>query len=321
MRRVPVIACLGGLIVATGMLLTNSFEILGQERSDDSYEVGRTPWGDPDLQGVWDQTTGTPLERSLEHSDREFITDEEAVSREEKRFSGFDNPDRGPRNPTGDYGSVWREGSKNSLTRTSLIVDPSDGRIPTLTQSGIDEQEQRETLRASRGAADSWTDRGLWERCMTRGTPRIPNNYNSNWHILQTPTHVVIHQEMIHENRIIPIDGRQGLGSEIVQWNGVSRGHWEGDTLVVEISQFNDQQRMRGGFPLDTATVVERFRRVSEDDLDYQFTINDPDQFTKPWTVSLPLIKGTRYFEYACHEGNYGMTNILSGHRAEEGAK
>ena len=146
----------------------------------------------------------------------------------------------------------------------------------------------------------------------------VPNNYNSNWHILQTRDHVVIHQEMIHENRIIPIDGRAGLGPDMLQWNGVSRGRWEGDTLVVEITQFNDTQRLRGGYPLNTARVIERFTRVGPEDLDYQFTIDDPTQFTKPWTVSLPLIQGTTYYEYACHEGNYGMTNILAGHRAQE---
>ena len=305
-------------LIALGMLLTlGPSRVQGQENAED-YTVPRTPWGDPDIQGVWDQTTGTPLQRSEEISDREFLTEEEATEREESRFARFDNPDRGPRNPTGDYGSVWREGSKNSLTRTSLIVDPPSGRIPELTAAGKEARAAREMRRTTRGPADSWEDRGLWERCMTRGTPRIPNNYNSNWHILQTPTHVVIHQEMIHENRIIPIDGRAGLGSDILQWNGVSRGHWEGDTLVVEITQFNDKQQVRGGYLLNTARVVERFRRVGPDNLDYEFTIEDDIQFTMPWTVSLPLIKGTTYYEYACHEGNYGMTNILAGHRAQE---
>lgn len=318
----PTVVAGAVLVIGTSLFVgpLGSTDLQGQETKEatDGYTMPRTPWGDPDIQGVWDQTTGTPLQRSEEHAEREFLSEDEASVREEDRFAGFDNPDRGPRNPTGDYGSVWREGSKNSLTRTSLIIDPPEGRIPDLTPAGKDAQAAREQRRASRGPADSWEDRGLWERCMTRGTPRIPNNYNSNWHILQTPTHVVIHQEMIHENRIIPIDGRAGLGPDILQWNGVSRGHWEGDTLVVEISQFNAKQQVRGGYPLNTARVVERFTRVGPNDLGYQFTIEDPDQFTTPWTVSLPLIKGTTYYEYACHEGNYGMTNILAGHRSEE---
>ncbi len=279
----------------------------------------RTPWGDPDLQGIWDQTTGTSLERPDSHVGRESLSDEEAAEREQKRFAQFDNPDRGPRNPTGDYGSVWREGSKNSLTRTALIVDPPDGKIPPLTREAETAAAARRQARGQRGPADSWEDLSLWTRCITRGTPRVPNNYNSNWHILQTPNYVVIHQEMIHENRIIPLNGDHDPDLSIRQWNGVSRGHWEGDTLVVETTSFNDKQRFRG-YPLNTARVVERFTRVGPDDLDYEFTIDDPATFTTPWTVSLPFIKGTEHYEYACHEGNYGMTNILAGARVQEKA-
>jgi hypothetical protein len=158
-------------------------------------------------------------------------------------------------------------------------------------------------------------DRSLWERCITRGTPRIPNNYNSNWHILQTPEHVAIVQEMIHEIRVIPLDGRPHLSGSVRQWLGDSRGRWDGDTLVVETANFSDQAEFRG-FSLRGARLTERFRRIGPDEIDYQFTIEDASTYTRPWTVSLPLSRGTQYFEYACHEGNYGLRNILSGARA-----
>jgi hypothetical protein len=278
-----------------------------------TFKVPRTSWGHPDLQGVWDQTTGTPLERPAELKGRKFLTDQEALQREQARFSQFDQPGRA--GGTGDYGSVWREGSKNALNRTSLIVDPDDGRVPPLTPGAKNAAEARSRARQARGEADSWFDRSLWERCITRGTPRIPNNYNSNWHILQTPDHVMIVQEMIHETRIIPLDRRPRLGGNVRQWLGDSRGRWEGDTLVVETTNFNDEAEFRG-FSLRNARLTERFRRTAQDEIDYDFTIDDSSTYTRPWTVSLPMTRGTQYFEYACHEGNYGLRNILSGARA-----
>jgi hypothetical protein len=287
----------------------------------ESFSPPRTPWGHPDLQGVWDSTTGTPLERPDDLAGKEFLTDEEAIERERRRFAQFDNPDRGPGNPTGDYGSEWRDGSRNGLNRTSLIVMPRDGKLPPLTAEGQRIQRERQEARRARGTADTWEDRNLWERCLTRGTPRIPNNYNSNWHILQTPTHVVIEQEMIHETRVVPIDGRPHLPPAIRQWNGDARGRWEGDTLVVVTKNFNDKQEFRG-LPLTTATLVERFTRTGPDSLDYDFTIEDPRVYTAPFTVGLPMTRQTEgYFEYACHEGNYGLMNILTGARAEDAGR
>jgi hypothetical protein len=309
-----------GLLAATMALVwLPPMSVAGQSRSA-AWTPPRTAWGHPDLQGVWDSTTGTPLERPADLAGKEFLTEEEAIERERTRFAQFDRADRGPRNPTGDYGSEWREGSKNGLNRTSLIVDPKDGRLPPLTPEGRRAADARAQRRKSRGPADSWEDRSLWERCLTRGTPRIPNNYNSNWHILQTPDTVVIHQEMIHENRIIPIDGRPHVGNGIRLWNGDPRGRWEGNTLVVETTNFNEKQEFQR-FPLDRATLVERFTRTAPDKLDYTFTIEDPSTFTRPFTVLLPMTKNDAgYFEYACHEGNYGMEGILAGHRAEERA-
>jgi hypothetical protein len=317
-----IIACaaLVGLPQASARLAAQTTPPASAGKAEAAWTPLKTAWGHPDLQGIWDSTTGTPLERPADLAGKEFLTDAEAEEREKKRFAQFDSADRGPGNPTGDYGSVWREGSKNALNRTSLIVDPKNGKLPPLTADGQRIATARRDARRTRGAADSWEDRSLWERCLTRGTPRIPNNYNSNWHILQTPDYVVIHQEMIHETRVIPLDGRPHLGAGLRQWNGDARGRWEGDTLVVETTNFNDLQEFRG-FPLTRARLIERFRRTGADTVDYQFTIDDRATYTAPFTVSLPMTRnGEGYFEYACHEGNYGLTNILSGERAMEKA-
>ena len=287
------------------------------QQAEAGWAPPRTPWGHPDLQGVWDQTTGTPLERAADAGDREFLSEEEAAERERRRFAAFDAPPR--TGSPGNYGSQWRDGSRNALTRTSLIVDPPDGRIPALTLAG----ERRAAENAARRRdhpADSWTDRNLWERCITRGTPRVPNNYNSNILILQTPDAVVMLNEMINETRVVPLDGRPHVASGVRLWNGDSRGRWEGDTLVVETTNFSDQQVFRG-FPVGNLRLVERFTRTGPDSIDYEMTLSDPSTYTRAWTVVLPMIaNGGGMFEYACHEGNYGMEGILAGHRAEETA-
>jgi len=278
----------------------------------------RTPWRHPDLQGIWDQTTGTPLERSSQLADREFLTEEEAVARETRRFQRFDEAPR--QGSPGNYGSQWRDGSRNALTRTSLIVDPSDGRIPALTRAAERIGEERTAYR-SQHPADSWMDRNLWERCITRGLPRVPNNYNSNMLILQTPGAVVILNEMINETRVISLDGRPHVASFIRQWNGDSRGRWEGDTLVVETTNFDAKQVFRG-FSVETLQLVERFTRTGPDQIDYQMTLTDPETYSSPWTVALPMMRSEGpVFEYACHEGNLGMEGILAGHRAEEASQ
>ena len=248
--------------------------------ADAGWTPARTSWGHPDLQGIWDQTTGTPLERAAEVADREFLSDEEAAERERLRFAAFDAAPR--QGSPGNYGSQWRDGSRNALTRTSLIVDPPDGRIPPLTPAA-EQRAAANQVRRRDHPADSWEDRNLWERCITRGTPRVPNNYNSNILILQTPDTVVLLNEMINETRVVSLDGRPHLEPDIRLWNGDSRGHWEGDTLVVEMM------------------------------------LDDPTMYTQPWTAVLPMIEtGGPIFEYACHEGNYGMEGILAGHRTEE---
>ena len=283
-----------------------------------SAEVPFTPWGHPDLQGIWDQTTGTPLERPEDFGEHLFLEEEEAVAREAQRFQAFDEAPRP--GSAGNYGSQWRDGSRNALTRTSLIVDPPDGRIPALTPAA---QRRVEARRASRRdhPADSWLDRNLWERCVSRGVPRVPNNYNSYLLILQTPVAVVILNEMINETRVIYLDGRSNIPSNVRVWNGDSRGRWEGDTLVVETTNLDDRQVFRG-FPVGNLRLIERFTRVGANQIDYRMTLNDPGTYSRPWTVVLPMTKTDGpMFEYACHEGNLGMEGILSGHRAEEAAK
>ena len=303
-------------VIAVGAIALAVAPVAAQEPGS-GWTPERTAWGHPDLQGIWDQTTGTPLERAADAADREFLSDEEAAERERRRFAAFDAPPRA--GSPGNYGSQWRDGSRNALTRTSLITDPADGRMPALTPAG----ERRVAANRARRRdhpADSWADRNLWERCITRGTPRIPNNYNSNILILQTPDTVVLLNEMINETRVVPLDGRPHLPDGVRLWNGDSRGRWDGDTLVVETSNFSPQQQFRG-HPVGGLRLVERFTRTAPDRIDYEMTLDDPATYTRPWTVVLPMtLTGGPIYEYACHEGNYGMEGILAGHRAEEAA-
>jgi hypothetical protein len=286
----------------------------------------RTSWGHPDLQGTWSNATTTPLERPNGSSDKDALSDEETSSVDQKTASNLNTDRRDGAGTDVDvsraYNEFWWERGK-SIGRTSLIVDPADGRIPPLTPAGQKQADSLAAARQARGPADSWEDRNLHERCIVyHSVPPLPTGYNNNYQILQTPDYVAILSEMIHETRLIPLNGRPHLAQNIRQWFGDSVGHWEGDTLVVETTNFtalNDlNQRIRRGSGL-TLTVTERFTRVDADKIDYRFTVNDPTTFTKPWTAELPMIKlDAPIYEYACHEGNYGMEGILSGHRAQE---
>ena len=282
-----------------------------------STEPPRTPWGDPDLQGVWSYATVTPLQRPAD-LDRKFFTSEEVAAWNARAKA--DRPDRPGVDP-GAYNAFWVDrGQVLPDRRTSQIVDPPDGRLP-LNGRG---QTQVAALREHRRMhpADSWMDRSAWDRCITyHGVPPVGTSYNNTYHILQTPEHVAIHVENIHDVRIISIDGRPHLGDGIRQWNGDSRGHWEGNTLVVETINYSDKTELR--FPSTPNTrAVERFTRVDENNIDYQFTIEDAEIYTQPWTVDRPMPRMPDYviYEYACHEGNYGLHNILAGARVEEAA-
>ena len=299
------------------------------------WTPGRTPWGEPDLQGLWTNATITPLERPEEFAGKPFLTGEE-IAQLEKRALRDQFADRVPRaGDPGTYNQVWFDRGTRAVPtrRTSLILDPPDGRIPWTPEAR--KHYERSRARYGVGPFDSWLDMDTGERCLTDGLPMVPTQgYNMNYRILQTAGYVVILHEMFHEFRIIPLDGRPHLGQQIGQWLGDPRGHWEGDTLVVETTNFADKthywwaEAWRASRP--SLRLVERFTRIDEDTIDYQFTMYDPESFTRPWTAMIPMTTNQaergvtvgEMFEYACHEGNYSLPNILGGARAaEEAAK
>ena len=278
----------------------------------------RTPWGHPDLMGTWSYASLTPLQRPDALADREFFTAEEAAER--NLAVTLDRPP--PPGSVGSYNALWFDrGRVSPDLRTSLIVDPPNGRLPTRGEVVERQAARRAYLRDH--PADSWLDRSNWDRCITyHGVPPVSTGYNNTYQILQTPTHVAIRVENIHDVRVIPIDGRPRLDDRIRQWNGDSRAHWDGDTLVVETANFSDQTVHR--FPSSRHTkAVERFRRVGPDRIDYRFTIEDPTVYTRPWTAVRPMPRLDDYiiYEYACHEGNYAMTNILTVERVREAGR
>jgi hypothetical protein len=295
-----------------------------------TWSAPRTPWGDPELQGTWNNATSTPLERPSEFAGKPVLTDDEALELEEQAKSRRDSPPRA--GDPGTYNSFWSDSDRSGvLTRTSLIVDPPDGRIPPLTPEAKKRDAARVEVRRGRGPADSYEDRNRWERCLARGLPMAPGPYNNSYQILQTPESVVILMEMIHDVRIIPLDGRPH--GRIRSWLGDSRGRWEGNTLVVDTINFADKLDGNPYLPAhrgamfqhtgsgETLHLIERFTRVDADTINYEFTMDDPQTFTKPWTALVPMVKTEdQAYEYACHEGNYGLANILRGARADDAA-
>jgi hypothetical protein len=284
-----------------------------------------TPWGDPDLQGIYTSATYTPMERPPEFAGREFFTPEEATVFAQRSLEGLF--DQAQDNIHYDD-AIWQsEAAPQGLSslRTSLVVNPPDGRIPPLTP------EARKRIAASvearrRSPADAADNRLLSERCIIwrhEGPPMVVPAYASMYQIVQSPGYVVILQEMTHNARVIPLDGGPPLSPSIRQYGGDSRGRWEGQTLVVEVANFNDRTDFRGNANIrsEALRVVERFTRVDHSTILYEFTVDDPQTFTKPWSAEFPLMaaKGP-VLEYACHEGNYGLANILTAARAEEAA-
>jgi len=297
-----------------------------------------TPWGDPDLRGVWDYWTFTPLERPAEFANRAELSADEASRVGQQGHQRALQTDRNApaAGDTGAYSQeVWTDRTKaRALTQTSIIVDPPDGKIPPLTD---DAKKRAEALRAAGGhpvrvrtggiGTDGPEDRGVAERCLlgfSTGPPMLPGGYNNNIQIFQTRDFVAILLEMNHDTRFIPLDGRPHLPRATRQWMGDSRGHWEGKTLVVETTNFTDKTASISltGFAVGSAerlTLTERFTRVDGDTLSYEFTLNDPATFTRPFTGRLPMnLSSQGIYEYACHEGNYGMFNMLAGARAQE---
>lgn len=288
------------------------------------YTPPRTPDGHPDLSGVWSSATVTPLERPASLGNKAFFTDAEAAEFEKETLER-NNADRRDGGAVADVGRAYNDawydrGTKVVGTRqTSLIIDPADGRIPALTPEAEKRQQEQRTY-ARQHPADGPEDRALTERCIlwpTAGPPMLPSFYNNNYRIIQSPGQVTILVEMVHDVRTIPTDGRPHLPASIRQWLGDSRGHWEGNTLVVETTNFTSKSRFRGA--TENMKLIERFTRVAPDMLSYEFTVEDPATFTKPWTASITWNKSDGdLYEYACHEGNYAMTGMLAGAREAE---
>jgi hypothetical protein len=309
-------------VVAVALLVPAGVAGQAQPAAADSWAPSRTSWGEPDLQGVWDYRTITPLQRSPELEGQEFYTEEEAAEFEE-RNTGSATP----------VFSWWQD--KLELTddrRTSLIVDPPDGRMPALTPEA--QQRVAAMVAVFQRPTHGPEDRALFERCLvgrTTGPPMLPSlvHYDSRIQVFQVPGYVVLFNEMIHETRVVPLDGRPHVPDTIRQWTGDSRGHWEGDTLVVESTNLSDQTNYGGWglgdpyyrLPLLGANmrVVERFTRVDADTIGYEFTVDDSTTFSKPWSVAMPMRRtDVPLYEFACHEGNRGLEGMIRTTRLDE---
>jgi hypothetical protein len=284
----------------------------------------RTPWGDPDLQGTYTNTyeNGTPLERPDEFAGRklEDVKGEELIAIRKKiqarTVGNFQGPIHAPDN-------WWQDNlDLHKGSQAWLVIDPPDGKIPPMTPEAQKRIADRAAARkaSGRGPADSYTDRSLYDRCITRGLPgsMMPSIYGNQFQIVQAPGHVAILYEMIHETRVIPLDGRGKIDQSITQDMGDARGRWEGDTLVVTSTNFKDRSVYRNANP-EKLVLTEKFQRIAPDKVRWTVTVDDPSTWTKPWTFSLPLTADPNPVPlYECHEGNYGLKNILSAARAEE---
>ena len=313
-------------------LLFAVFLLPAQLLAQDDYEVPRTIDGHPDLQGVWENNTITPVERPDLFGDKEFLTDEDIAyidqrigeimaAGEDALFGGgvleavFSGEIKSYDPSTGNYDSQWMA-ERTVHRRTSQIIDPPNGKFPPRTEAAIQAARELQEWREAH-PADSWTDRPLGERCLSFGAPRLGSGYNSYWQIVQAKDTIVIYQEMAHDARIIPLVEKPHADEKIKLWHGDSRGWWEGDTLVIETSNYSDASSTTP--QTDRKVNVERLTRISDNALQYQLTSHDPGTYTAPYTREIIFdYTEDKIYEYACHEGNYGMYNILSGHRAQE---
>ena len=324
-------------VTAAALLaMTMAQGVAGQPRvaPDPAYRAPRTIDGQPDISGIWRNDTLTPLERPARLGDQEFFTEEEAseIEGRGREMREADNAPGATRTTVGGslaqgYNWFWSDPRESVVytRRTSMIADPPTGRVPTRPEADA----RAAWLVANR--TDSHENMSPYSRCITRGVPgsMIPNTYNTGNHIFQTPGYVVILYEMVREPRIIPLDDRLFVDSKIAQWMGDARGRWEGETLVVETRNFTEKAwitpnqnagRMHGVPVSSELRLVERFTRVAENLLDWQVRVEDPNVYTRPWTLELPLRRDMSYdlYEYACHEGNRAVTGILGGARHEE---
>jgi hypothetical protein len=284
-----------------------------------------TPWGDPDLQGVWSNLAPIPLERPAALADKPFFTEAEAAEVEKNALARALQNVEAQIATSGEFNEIWLESGKGRVPRnrsTSLVIDPPDGKIPYTAEGRARWEEtphlttERITGRTLR--ADTWEDRALQERCITSDTAFYPNGfYNNYMQIVQAPGTIVIRLESMHDARVIPLDGRPPLGAGIKQWTGDSRGRWEDETLVIETTNFNSRRRFHGA--TENLTLVERFTRVDNDTINYRLIVSDPQTFTQPWTLENDLWRTDEtIYEGGCHEGNIGLAGILSGARAQE---
>ena len=306
------------VFVITGMLLA-WIPAAGQK----TWTTPRTPDGRPDLQGIWNNATLTPLERTAEYAGRPVLNEKEAADFEKSVLSDVD-ADRRDGAALADvnraYNEFWRDrGRITPDRRTALIIDPPDGRVPPLTPAA--QKLAAERAAQSRGHEfDGPENRSLAERCIAvpnTGPPMMPANYNANYQIVQAPGYVALLSEQIHDVRIIPTDGRPHLPQDVRQLLGDSRGRWDGNTLIVETTNFTDRTSFRGSG--EQMHLTERFTRTGADTMTYEFTVDDPETFARPWTARIPMMRAKGpLFEYACHEGNYGLEGSLAGARAEE---
>lgn len=297
--------------------------------------VRRTPWGDPDLQGIWNDATSTPLQRPGALAEKDVLGDEEAAEFQARNAYELTRDRRDGGNEVDvnrAYNEHWMDARRLKITadhRTSLIVDPADGRIPPLVPLSPERQRARAAQaeaaqRFAAGMPSNFLDMSLPVRCIIRtdSPPYLPTIYNNDFHIFQAPGYVAIAPEMIHSARIIPLDGRPHLPTNLKQWLGDTRGRWDGDTLVVETTNFRtDDGVVFQGANAATFRITERFTRVDADTLNYEFTVEDPMTWTRPWTARIPWTKidpDEQMYEYACHEDNYDIVHFLSGARARE---
>jgi len=315
------------LVVVLAIGLAGSSLAAQSKAALKAWTPPRTHDGQVDLQGIWTNATLTPFERPASLRDKAFLTAAE-VEAIERQASARREEDPAPRpGDVGSYNQFWFDSGDRvvSTRRTSLVIDPPDGRVPL--------RPEAEAARDYNSAheRDSYEFMSVWDRCITRGAPAgmFPAGYNNAYQIIQTPGYVVIHSEMIHEARIIPIDGRPHPPEHVRQWNGDPRGRWDGKTLVVDTTNYNGKGwistsaaggRIKGILQTESLHVVERFTPIDANTIDYEATIDDPKMFTRPWTISIPLHRDPSYriYEYACHEGNRSVGNILRDARSLE---
>jgi len=322
MRLLTITAILSAAVLCiagpAGAQAAGSADAKAAKRVDPKWKAPRTPWGHPDISGTWttDDMRGIPMSRDVKrYGTRQHLTDEEFAARAKQRQAARDVDDA-------RTGTFRNEEGTRDFSYTSMVIDPPDGRVPPTTPAARARPRQGGSFGV--GPWEKIQDFSLYDRCITRGAigSFMPAVYGNGARIVQTPNAIVITYEMIHDTRIIPLDSKPALGSNIQLWMGDARGRWEGDTLVVESSNFTDRTAV-GGSPHSTQLrLTERFTRIDPEMIDYEITVNDPLTFTRPWTMRLTITQQPDYeiYEYACHEGNHAMRNALSAERAYEKA-